>query len=189
MCSIWKKSIFVSNWGGCTNQDVFFSFLAFPLLPWNVCLFLVWFPFYVLVWTLTSVPTPGCLSQTAVQHCDNAFVFPNLFMNILFFVSFFLFFPSRSGAPDVKPPRYGVYWFAFPCQPTRSQHFPSPEIILVDCAALIFPLLFSHILAYSFLLPVMLCHYSLNFCPSNPCPDHWLSYWNITFDLCSFSPR
>ena len=148
---------------------MFFSLLAFPLLPWDVCLFLVWFPLYISVWTLTSVPTPGCLSQTAVQHCDNAFVLPNLFMNFLFSYPFFCSFPQGLAHLMLNRQGMGSIGLLFlPSHLTTTFPPPSPEIILVNCAALIFPLLFFHILAYSFLLPVMLCSLLTQFLSVKP---------------------
>lgn len=77
-----------------------------------------------------SLISPLCLSlnfdirsypRMSVTNCSptlwQCFCSPKPLYELPVFVSFFLFFPSRSGAPDVKPPRYGVYWFAFPSQP------------------------------------------------------------------------
>lgn len=97
MCSIRKKHLWEQLPARVAPVKMFFSLLAFPFLPWDVCLFLVWFPLYILIWTLTSVPSPGCLSQTAVQRCDNAFFLPVPFMTFFSssFCSFFLFFPFQ----------------------------------------------------------------------------------------------
>ena len=143
---------------GCTDQDVFF----FPCLPspplrcLSVFGLISPFLFLSLNFDIRTFP------RMSVTNCSptlwQCFCSPKPLYELPVFVSFFLFFPSRSGAPDVKPPRYGVYWFAFPSQPPDHNIPPSPEIIWVKCAALIFPLLFSHILASSFFAS---CHVML----------------------------
>lgn len=159
--------MWATTYKGCTNQDVFF----FPCLPSPplrcLSVFSLISPLYFsLNFDIRTFP------RMSVTNCSptlwQCFCSPKPLYELPVFVSFFLFFPSRSGAPDVKPPRYGVYWFAFPSQPPDHNISPSPEIILANCAALIFPLLFFHILAYSFLLPVMLCSLLTQFLSVKP---------------------
>lgn len=75
------------------TQEVFFSVTIRSLA---LCLSLS--RFLPLIWTLTSESAPGCLSQTAVQRCDNAFFLPVPFMTFFFLppsVPFFCFFPFK----------------------------------------------------------------------------------------------
>lgn len=150
MCSIWKKaSVWATTCTGCTNQDVFFLILLSPPPLRCLSVFSLISP-SVLLWTLTSVPSPGCLSQTAVQHCDNAFVFPNLFMNFLFSYPFFCSFPQ--GLAHLMLNRQGMGSIGLLYLPNHQiTAFPFPAVILVNCVALIFPILFlPHICLFVF---------------------------------------
>lgn len=77
------------------------------------------------------------------------------FMTLLFLFSFFLFFPSRSGAPDGKEPRYGAspisFFFSF---------LNSPFFVPNPCFHNSFNLLFPPSISLSrwFLCPFILCY-------------------------------
>lgn len=83
--------------------SLFLSLLSFPFLLWVD----LWHP---------RVPRDVCHKLQSNLVTMLAF-FPCLFMTFFFFHFFllFLFFPSRSGAPDVKQPRYGSFRFPFFC--------------------------------------------------------------------------
>ena len=90
-CAKWKCFFFQTP--PHLTQEVFACFLLLFALSLYSSLFLV----LPLIWTLTSKSAPGCLSQTAVQRCDNAFFLPVPFMTFFSssFCSFFLFFPFQ----------------------------------------------------------------------------------------------
>lgn len=123
---------------------VYFTFLLFFPSP------LVSFKFGIRVCLRMSVT--NC-SQTLWQ-CFSFPPVPFLWPSYFFF-SFFLFFPSRSGAPDVKEPRYGASPISF-----SFFFFDSPLFVPNPCFHNSFNLPYFPSISLSrwFLCPFILCY-------------------------------
>lgn len=70
----------------------------FSVTTCSFALYLIYFSLSTFYLNSDIRPAPGCLSQTAVQRCDNAFFSSRAFYDLLFsssFCSFFLFFPFQ----------------------------------------------------------------------------------------------
>lgn len=120
------------------SLSLLLSLLSFPFLLWVD----LWHP---------RVPRDVCHKLQSNLVTMLAF-FPCLFMTFFFFHFFllFLFFPSRSGAPDVKQPRYGSFRFPFFCL-VRKQMCVSLSLRLTVCPP---PILLSRCLKTSGLWPL-----------------------------------
>lgn len=93
-------------------------------------------------------------------------------MTFLLFLFFFLFSPSRSGALDVKPPRYGVCWFSFlPQPPAHSISLLSNHFTSLSHTDISLPFTCPFISASCHV--VLSVPTPLQLCPSNPCPHLW----------------
>lgn len=141
-----KKKAFewAMAFGSCAEWNAFFFLSPTPLLR-SVCLFLFYlvsllFCFYYFCFEFKL--WHPCLPQDVCHKLQSnvvtmIFFLPVPFYDLVFsFLSFFLFFPSRSGASDVKQPRYGfVLFFAALFlsgeQKKRSfcPNFPSPALL------------------------------------------------------------
>ncbi len=129
MCSIRRKSIFFVSkclFGTCANWNAFFLTLSLPFPPFlyfplntsycpllKKCVFILPSSFFPSPLVSFKFGIRVCL-RMSVTNCSQTlwqcFSFPPVpfLWPSYFFFSFFLFFPSRSGAPDVKEPRYGA---------------------------------------------------------------------------------
>lgn len=177
ICVPLEKSIYVSNylWGLRRSRCFFLSLPPLSSLEMFVSLSLIFPLYFSLNFDIRTYPK-GCLSQTAVQHCDNAFVLPNLFMNFLFSYPFFCSFPQGLAHLMLNRQGMGSIVLLFPPSHLNTQR----SFSLLCCTNISSPLFIFYIYCL-FILCFLSCysHYSLNICPSNPCPDHWLSFWNI----------
>lgn len=107
--------------GSCAGWNAFFSLPPTPLLR-SVCLFFRFssfsLPLFSIIFCFEFKLWHPCLPQDVCHKLQSNvvtmffFLLPVPLYDLVFsFLSFFLFFPSRSGAPDVKQPRYGFVLF------------------------------------------------------------------------------
>lgn len=131
-----------------------------------------------------------CLPQDVCHKLQSnvvtmIFFLPVPFYDLVFsFLSFFLFFPSRSGAPDVKQPRYGFvlfllqfFWVGNKKNAPFAQTFP-PQLFYTN------PSFSTHC---SFFLPpfTTLPFYSL---PLLSCPPHLVDFaLSVTLLSCTLA--
>lgn len=165
MCSIRRKSIFFL-WASAflalvPIEMLFSSPFPFPSLPSlsffppqhlllpsleEVCIYFTFLLFFPSPLVSFKFGIRVCL-RMSVTNCSQTlwqcFSFPPVpfLWPSYFFFSFFLFFPSRSGAPDVKQPRYGSFRFPFFCL-VRKQICPSlPSLRLLSRTLSLLPIL------------------------------------------------
>lgn len=186
ICVPLEKSICVSNylWGLRRSRCFFLSLPPLSSLEMFVCLSLIFPLYFSLNFDIRTYPQ-GCLSQTAVQHCDNAFVLPNLFMNFLFSYPFFCSFPQGLAHLMLNRQGMGSIVLLFPPSHLNTQR----SFGLLCCTNISSPLFIFYIyLPVHFMLPLMLFSLLTQYLSVKP-----LS-WPLTdllehLHLCSFTPR